>query len=128
MAVIFIMSSFNSAESSSQSNTIVNFITSTFNISNTNLLILIVRKLAHITEYFILGILVYNMLKFYNKRIWIAIIICLLYAISDEFHQMFVPGRSAQVLDVFIDTLGSSLGVFLLNMVKKYKFYVKNML
>ena len=47
-----------------------------------------------------------------------TIIFCMLYAATDEFHQLFVPGRGAQVRDVVIDTCGSLIGtaVFLLIM------------
>lgn len=120
MAFIFIMSSFNSTESSNQSNFIVNFIVDIFNINNIELLSLIIRKLAHFTEYFILGILVYNMIHSYNKKSYIAIIICILYAISDEIHQSFVPGRSCQILDMTIDSLGAIAGIYLLQIINKH--------
>lgn len=118
MTFIFIMSSFNSAESSSQSNIIVNFIVRLFNISNIDVVSLIVRKLAHFTEYFILGVLVANMLRYFDKRIYISIFICILYAISDEIHQLFVLGRSCQVLDILIDSIGSCSGIILFNKLK----------
>lgn len=119
MMFIFIMSSFNSTESSNQSNFIVNIIINIFNISNIEILSLIIRKLAHFTEYFILGILTYNMINNYNKKSYISIIICILYAISDELHQLFVPGRSCQVLDIIIDSIGSILGIYLLSFIIK---------
>ena len=77
----------------------------------------ITRKAAHFTEYCILGLLVLNMLKDYKKinvkTIILAILICVLYATSDEIHQYFVPGRACQFIDVVIDTAGASLGVLL---------------
>ena len=97
------MSSFNSTESSNQSNFIVEIIANIFNITNTHTLSIIIRKLAHYTEYLILGILVMNLNNNKSKSIYLSIIICLLYAISDEFHQSFVPGRSCQLYDVAID-------------------------
>ena len=118
MIFIFIMSSFNSTESSNQSNFIVNIIANIFNINNISILSLIVRKLAHFTEYFILGLLVYNLIYSNQKKAYFAIIICVLYAISDEIHQLFVPGRSCQVLDVIIDSSGSLLGIILLYIYK----------
>ena len=119
MILIFIMSSFNSVESSNQSGLIVNIIANMFNINNINLLSLIIRKLAHFTEYFILGLLTYNMIHSYNKKAYLSVIICVLYAISDEIHQMFVPGRSCQIMDMTIDTLGSLLGIYILLFIKK---------
>ncbi len=119
MIVIFTMSSFNANTSSSQSGFIANIISNIFNISNTETLTIIVRDLAHFMEYFILGILIYN----YDKNILKSIIICVLYAISDEVHQIFVPGREFQYSDVLIDSLGSLLGILMLKeiSVKKSK-------
>ena len=119
MILIFIMSSFNSTESSNQSNFIVDIIANIFNTSNINILSLIIRKLAHFTEYFILGILVYNLIHSYDKKIYIGIIICVLYTISDEIHQLFVPGRSCQLLDILIDSIGSIAGTYLLCFIKR---------
>lgn len=73
-----------------------------------------IRKLAHYTLYFILGILSFLVVKDYsiNKKLIIySLLICFLYACSDEFHQLFIIGRSARVLDVMIDTFGSLCGI-----------------
>lgn len=120
MAIIFIMSSFNATDSSNQSNFIVDIIVGIFNISNTEVISLIIRKLAHFTEYLILGVLVTNMLRYYNKKTYISIIICILYAISDEIHQLFVVGRSCQIMDMFIDSIGSFSGILLFSLLIKY--------
>ena len=45
------------------------------------------------------------------KIILLAIIFCLIYACSDEFHQFFVAGRAGRLTDILIDTTGSILGV-----------------
>ncbi len=120
MSFIFIMSSYDSNESSQQSGLIVGIITNIFNISNTDILSHIIRKLAHFTEYFILGILVINMLKYLsNKYLIISIIICILYAISDEIHQLYVPGRSCQITDILIDSIGSILGISIFKKITK---------
>jgi len=118
MITIFIMSSFSSTESSDQSGFIVNIIANILNTNNVDLLSLIIRKTAHFTEYFILGILVHNMIHNYNKKTYLSIIICIIYAICDEIHQLFVPGRSGQMLDVLIDVLGSLLGIYILIFIK----------
>ena len=79
-----------------------------------------VRKAAHLTEYFILGILVFLTLKAYNiENIYIIILICFMYALSDEIHQLYVIGRDGNVKDVLIDTFGSCCGIFLLKRIKK---------
>ena len=82
-----------------------------------------VRKLAHLTEYFILGVLMFLTLNSYNiKIIYIVILLCFLYAVFDEIHQLFVIGRDGNIIDVLIDTLGSTLGVFLVKR-KKNEVY-----
>lgn len=75
----------------------------------------IVRKNAHFFTYLILGILVLNALQRSGvlgyQSIGLAAAICIFYAISDEVHQIFVPGRGAQVKDVLIDSTGASVGI-----------------
>jgi VanZ family protein len=72
---------------------------------------LLLRKLAHITEYFILAILIYrtllNLFAWKKSRILLSVtMLCVLYAISDEAHQFFVAGRTAAVRDIVIDCIG----------------------
>lgn len=73
----------------------------------------IMRKSAHMTEYFILTILFVSLYKEYtnnkNKLIMISIISCFLYACTDEIHQLFIIGRAGQFIDVLIDTIGGLL-------------------
>jgi VanZ family protein len=80
------------------------------------------RKVAHFSEYALLGFLLTSLLLFigrYLKRMakWIAWVIppvfCLLYAISDEIHQIF-SNRGASVKDVMIDFAGAVTGILLL--------------
>lgn len=119
MILIFTMSSFNATESGEQSGMIVDFINQIIHVDNIKLLSLIIRKLAHFTEYFVLGILVANAFYKCNKKLFLAIIICVIYAISDEIHQIFVSGRSCQLLDIIIDSLGSITGIFIYKIFKK---------
>ena len=121
MFVIFMMSSFNGDVSSSQSNFIVDLIVSIFNISDIDIISLVVRKSAHYMEYLILGLLVINMLDRYDidKRYVISIVICIIYAISDEVHQIFVDGRCFMVRDILIDSTGGLSGIYL------YKLFLK---
>lgn len=74
-----------------------------------------VRKCAHLSLYLILGILVISLLREYmvinTKLVLLSLIVCFLYACSDEIHQLFVPGRSGEVRDILIDTLGACLRV-----------------
>lgn len=74
-----------------------------------------VRKSAHFFLYFVLGILIINLFKsfelFNYKTILLAILLCFLYAWSDEIHQLFIKGRSCEVRDILIDTIGSLSGI-----------------
>lgn len=119
MFLIFLMSSFDATESANQSNFIVSIITNIFKIENIELLSLIIRKLAHFTEYLILGFLTINMLNKndISKKYLISILICIIYATSDEIHQIFVPGRACQIRDVLIDSIGSITGVYLYKLI-----------
>ena len=84
-----------------------------------------VRKIAHAFEYAILCILLVLSLKssgVKTSRVYLlAIIGCMLYAISDEIHQLFVNGRSAEFRDAVIDTGGSAIGLILLEIVNNIK-------
>lgn len=72
-----------------------------------------IRKNAHFFAYLILGLLVANAMRVRKtKRALAAIILCTLYALSDEFHQTFIPARAGQWTDVLIDSMGSAFGVF----------------
>lgn len=119
MFLIFLMSSFDATESTNQSNFIVNIITNIFKIENIELLSFIIRKLAHFTEYLILGLLVANMFtkNNINNLYLISIILCIIYATSDEIHQLFVPGRACQLRDILIDSIGSITGVYLYKLI-----------
>ncbi|HCJ41895.1 VanZ family protein [uncultured Ruminococcus sp.] len=125
-AVIFIFSSFPAEESSSQSSEIVNTIISvTVNDFDskpvpeqnalTELLTVLVRKGAHFTEYAVLSALAFCAFVKIRKRFlrWLAAFaFAAVYSCSDEFHQLFVPGRAGMVRDVILDSCGSAFGAF----------------
>ncbi len=74
------------------------------------------RKMAHAFEYFVLCILIFNALwhtvsKQKVKSSVISLSSCLVYAISDEIHQIFIPGRAGRVFDVCVDMSGAVLGL-----------------
>ena len=75
----------------------------------------IIRKIAHISIYFILEILVFIALNQYDlnikKIIFYSFLICIIYACTDELHQTFVSKRSGKIIDVLIDTIGISFGI-----------------
>ena len=70
---------------------------------------LVLRKIAHAAEYAVLGALLARALR----RPGLAVTLGVLYAVSDEAHQTFVPGRMGSPIDVAIDTLGIVAGVVL---------------
>jgi len=88
--------------------------------TNTNTVLIsslddLVRSSGHFSEYLILGILVYALFRTFamiNKfRVIAAFIFCALYAISDEIHQYFVPGRAMQLSDFLVDCAGTLVGI-----------------
>ena len=76
----------------------------------------IVRKLAHVTEYFILSLLLFRALRggqtttWKMAWFWICLLSVVAFACLDEFHQSFVKGREARLGDVGFDTLGGLIG------------------
>lgn len=82
------------------------------------------RKLAHLTEYLILSLLILNILNDYNlKYKYVTVVLlCFIFALTDEFHQMFIIGRTAQFKDVLIDTFGAAIGISLYYLKIKYKY------
>ena len=77
----------------------------------------IIRKLAHFSIYMVVGILIMTFISTYNvillKKFIISLGVGLVYAISDEIHQYFVPGRTPKLMDVGIDVAGVFLGIII---------------
>ena len=75
----------------------------------------VVRKLGHVTEYFVLGILLFRAFRSDSRELRIqrwafaSFLVAVLYAASDEFHQSFVSTRTASLFDVGMDALGGLL-------------------
>lgn len=128
MALIFFFSSQNSDESSAVSKSITLMIVkaavSLFIHDGSQvetiaeLIHNMVRKFAHFTIYTGLGISVFTMLysnfrKTKPKTVLAAVIFCGAYSITDEFHQMFVSGRTGRIKDVAIDTSGALFGALI---------------
>lgn len=84
---------------------------------------LFIRKTAHFTIYAIGGFLIMNYAYSTNKtqrqKILHSISFGGVYAITDEIHQFFVPGRSGNIVDVGIDTLGVITGVLMYIVIRK---------
>ncbi len=74
----------------------------------------LVKKGGHFTGYAILGLAFLRGLGMQRKRDpWLAVLLVLLYAASDELHQMYTAGRHSSPVDVGIDVAGASLAVWL---------------
>ena len=136
MTLIFCLSSQNAEISSQTSGSVIESVASVFYpgfadmsadaqneiISNFQF---IVRKTAHFSLYAVLGVLSflsvisYRNLK-YRFRLLISAGICLLYAACDEFHQLFISGRSAEIRDVCIDFCGAALAITVLALLARY--------
>ena len=132
MSFIFYNSSVPGTISNSRSNEIVNIIINGKdiikgkNIQKSNMVSLnhklevfnfFLRKNAHAFEYLVLAVILAVLLNSFglkgNNFIVYILFVCLLYAVLDEFHQAFVPGRTSLVSDVLIDFSGSILGIIL---------------
>ena len=75
-----------------------------------------IDKAFHVLEYLPFGFLLARAFiqQWPAVKIWQVVTICsLLYGISDEYHQSFVPGRESSVIDVVADTIGGFLGVWI---------------
>ena len=74
-----------------------------------------VRKVGHAIEYFVLGLLMINLfIKLpihFKKAILYSIILTMFYAASDEFHQLFISGRSGELKDILLDSMSGTLGI-----------------
>ena len=123
MTIIFIFSSDNGSESNKKSDGFIIKSAEVLlgkNLSEkekdkiVNKYFVVVRKGAHFSIYFLLGFLVISYIKEFDditkKTMFLAILLCMVYACSDEIHQLSVSGRSGEFFDVIIDTLGASIG------------------
>ncbi|MHC1694228.1 MAG: VanZ family protein [Eubacteriales bacterium] len=76
-----------------------------------------VRTLGHFTEYFVLGVIAAFTLHSYKVKppysLFLSVGFCMLYALSDEIHQLFVAGRACELSDWLVDMAGAGLGILL---------------
>lgn len=125
MGFIFYMSNKPAEISNGHSDFVLNLFSSVgldLNSVFGNFSITIIRKGAHVTEYLILFLLLYNYLKDYfrNKKLYImCFIIVVAYACTDEFHQIFVSGRAGRITDVIIDSTGTIIGTLIIYLKNK---------
>jgi VanZ family protein len=76
----------------------------------------VILKFFHLVEYSILAILAFIAVRKYK----VATIIAYIYAVTDEIHQYFVPGRTSKFTDTLIDLIGISIGIIVLRKIFKF--------
>jgi VanZ family protein len=82
----------------------------------------ILYKGGHVVGYAMLATAYWRAFGFQEKRLWIAWLLAVLYAVTDEYHQSFVPGRHPTAFDVLVyDNLGALLALWLVNRFTKQK-------
>jgi len=93
-------------------------------------IVFVIRKCAHLTEFAILGLLLWRALRKpvrNDTRPWSwpiatrTILLVMLYAGTDEFHQAFVPSRQASVLDVLLDATGAICALLLVWAIRRWR-------
>lgn len=117
--VIFILSNQNGTESSSLSEKTLETIVDETKKNDADFMInwgVWIRKIAHVLEYFVLGIFLDIFFLSFDKNVYIssgiAALSGIIYAASDEIHQSFVPGRVGTIKDVLIDSSGVLIACF----------------
>ncbi len=117
MTVIFLFSAQDGSDSSGLSGRVLAFICGLFNYTPSaavvDMLSFCVRKAAHMTEFGLLGVLWLNTLRHgfgdFAHRYLTAFVISSIYAMTDEFHQLFIDGRAGRVTDWLIDSAGTAI-------------------
>lgn len=128
MITVFIFSNQASTESSNASGKVIEVIMKILNIDISDEKIqelqLPIRKLAHFTIYAIGGLLITLLINQYNiltvQKIIYSQLFITIYAITDELHQYFIPGRVACITDVLIDSTGGLLVILMCTYISSY--------
>jgi VanZ family protein len=87
----------------------------------------LVRKAGHLTEYAILAVLAARAFRNSSHQLlrrnwfWFSLLLAIAYALSDEFHQSFVPSRTASIYDCMIDTVGAFIALVVLSLRSRRK-------
>lgn len=123
LIVIFVFSNMSGSLSSGLSKNIVLSITykSSIDKNTFDLIHLLVRKFAHFIEYFVLAALSFSYFRFSKKENSLYITVygfCLICSILDEFHQIFIGGRTGKIGDVLIDSAGIILFLIIIILYK----------
>lgn len=129
--IIFIFSNQNGEESGNLSGSILKDIidvlpnTKELDESEKEILVekfqVVIRKGAHFSIYTLLGFLTMGFVNTFNidnkKKVIFSFLFGVLYAVTDEIHQLFSSGRTAKLLDVGIDSLGVIFGILIISLI-----------
>lgn len=82
-----------------------------------------VGELSHLFAYIVFGSLIIRTINLrpHKSAIWLAWGISILSALSDEFHQLFVPGRTFQLMDLAVDSFGSLVGILVYKWIESHQ-------
>ncbi|MBR1440026.1 MAG: VanZ family protein [Lachnospiraceae bacterium] len=129
MSVIFAYSAKTATQSTVQSNRVGKMLCSVFvsgyrdmpseaQLKMAESIDFFVRKSAHFLEYTILGVLTVWAMgqskRLKGRLFWVSLLWCILYAVSDETHQFFVPGRACKASDMVLDSAGALFGIIMI--------------
>ncbi len=111
MVTIFCLSAQDSTDSAEVSGSLVSWL---YELLQIDLPDGTVRTIAHGCEFAALGFLMLNALRSFRNdfKTVLSVIISFIYAVTDEIHQLFVPGRAFQFIDLAVDLTGIILGTF----------------
>src|ERR1700676_873038 len=112
-AVIFTLSTsaFSAINTSKMIDPMLRWLIPGISAASVDVVHMLVRKAAHFTEY---GILFWLLIRGpMAQRPYLALMLCVVYALTDEGHQVFVPGRTASLYDVALDSSGALFSHFL---------------
>lgn len=124
MVTIFCLSAQDSTDSAEVSGSVVSWLYELFKIDLPDGT---VRTIAHCCEFAALGFLLINAIRSFKESFnpVLSVIISFGYAITDEIHQLYVPGRAFQLIDLTVDLLGITLGtiafIILVKLIKNKK-------
>lgn len=128
MVFIFLQSALPADLSQQESNAIVTLLTGLLPVAPKTLSF-VIRKSAHFMEYLLLGMSLFVTVREYlpveerigavRSGLLLPWGIGTLYALTDEIHQRFVPGRSCEARDVLIDSCGVAAGVLVMVLIRR---------
>lgn len=130
MVAVFLFSSQSGEESNHLSKGVLEHILTIFHLNTDPAKLdsynLVLRKIAHFSLYFFLGVGIMGFLLTtpikINRCLLLSLILCVLFAATDEFHQFLLGSRNGNALDVLLDSMGALVGISTLGIWRKIRF------